>query len=518
MELYKVRKPVINNKKMIPELEDLILMNNKTMQDHKVAIVKLKTQIDMITLSVEKVGPNMVKIAELDRILNEECDLPSKLNDIIANMNDNDTDNDNSRMSNLYKSLLSLSSLSSQSVECFRNGLNDFNDIKDTPEYRKYVALAEEYYFTKGLIDYQAENVKSQSDIFDLESKKSLIESENVKIKKEQATIKTIDVQIKQLDVKIAALLKANETAKLDIENVKQNAETDTQIDKLINQTTEIETQKDVILSQIAGLQACLDTKRRIEVQKLKMAPLEMEIDKLSTLISRYDALANVINSNNLIKEELEDLKDTTIQLETEYETNERRYNVEQMALSKYAAHITQYRKDLKEYKELESTVKLWEYYRNALKQLPYILLDKVKPVLERKVNDMLSIVTNFTVTFDMSDNKIDIFLKRSSYRNGQIIINNASGFERFISSLAIRIALLDLSNLPKINFLAIDEGWSCFDTHNINNVNIILDFLKTKFDFIITISHLTAIKEHCDKHIYLKRDNAGYSVISYEE
>jgi DNA repair exonuclease SbcCD ATPase subunit len=243
-----------------------------------------------------------------------------------------------------------------------------------------------------------------------------------------------------------------------------------------------------------------------------------MDIEKLNKTIERYEALADVINANNLINEDIEELRQSVKEVEAAYDAVERKYNIEQMTLSKYAAQLNQYRKDHKEHKDLERIVKLWEHYRNALKQLPYILLDKIKPVLERKVNDMLSIVTNFTVTFDMSDNKIDIFLKRSSYRNGQIIINNASGFERFISSLAIRIALLDLSNLPKLNFLAIDEGWSCFDTHNINNVSIIMEFLKTKFDFIITISHLTAIKEHCDKHIYLKRDNAGYSVISYEE
>jgi DNA repair exonuclease SbcCD ATPase subunit len=94
------------------------------------------------------------------------------------------------------------------------------------------------------------------------------------------------------------------------------------------------------------------------------------------------------------------------------------------------------------------------------------------------------------------------------------ILVNNASGFERFISSLAIRIALLDMSNLPKINCMAIDEGWSCFDNTNLNNVGQILDYLKTKFDFILTISHLTEIKQHCDTIISLRKDDNGFSKI----
>jgi DNA repair exonuclease SbcCD ATPase subunit len=179
----------------------------------------------------------------------------------------------------------------------------------------------------------------------------------------------------------------------------------------------------------------------------------------------------------------------------------------------------------------MEAILRLQEIYRNALRELPYILLGKIQPLLEKKVNDLLSITTDFTVRFDMADSKIDIYLDRPIYNttgrsntNNQvwqdksrcILINNASGFERFMASLAIRIALLDLSNLPKINFLAIDEGWSSFDTHNINNVSLILDYLTTKFDFVLTISHLIQIKEHCDIQISLRRDERGFSKIIY--
>ena len=42
--------------------------------------------------------------------------------------------------------------------------------------------------------------------------------------------------------------------------------------------------------------------------------------------------------------------------------------------------------------------------------------------------------------------------------------IELSSGMERFISSLAIRIGLMNVSNLPQGNFLAIDEGWGTMD------------------------------------------------------
>jgi DNA repair exonuclease SbcCD ATPase subunit len=212
-----------------------------------------------------------------------------------------------------------------------------------------------------------------------------------------------------------------------------------------------------------------------------------------------------------LLTEELEEFEEVLDLIENVYIT-------EQGNVTKYTALLEQIKKDLKEGKELEKKLRISELYRSALKQLPYILLNKIQPILEKKVNDLLSIITDFTIKFDISDGKIDIYLDRNIYKDKtrNIIINNASGFERFIASLAIRLALLELSNLPKINFMAIDEGWSSFDTHNINNVGTILEYLTSKFDFILTISHLIQIKEHCDIQLNLKKDDRGFSKIVY--
>ena len=81
------------------------------------------------------------------------------------------------------------------------------------------------------------------------------------------------------------------------------------------------------------------------------------------------------------------------------------------------------------------------------------------------------------------------------------------SGMERFISSLAIRVALINVSALPRPNFIAIDEGWNAFDYNNVNNIGSIMDFLRNKFDFILSISHLQVIRQYCDHQIKLKKD-----------
>ena len=70
---------------------------------------------------------------------------------------------------------------------------------------------------------------------------------------------------------------------------------------------------------------------------------------------------------------------------------------------------------------------------------------------------------------------------------------------EKFISSLAIRVALINVSNLPRPNFLAIDEGFGTLDSENLNSMFMLFDYLKSEFSFILVISHLDALRDVAD-------------------
>ena len=67
---------------------------------------------------------------------------------------------------------------------------------------------------------------------------------------------------------------------------------------------------------------------------------------------------------------------------------------------------------------------------------------------------------------------------------------------ERFISSLAIRIGLMNVSNLPQGNFLAIDEGWGTMDSDNLNSVAQLFQYLKSQFQFTFVVSHIETMRD----------------------
>jgi exonuclease SbcC len=91
-----------------------------------------------------------------------------------------------------------------------------------------------------------------------------------------------------------------------------------------------------------------------------------------------------------------------------------------------------------------------------------------------------------------------------------------SSGMERFISSLAIRVGLINVSNLPASNFLAIDEGWGTMDSENLNSVYNLFQFLKSQFDFSLIISHIETMRDAVDTLLDVHKKN-GYSSVTFD-
>ena len=240
-----------------------------------------------------------------------------------------------------------------------------------------------------------------------------------------------------------------------------------------------------------------------------------IDIANINAINEEYMAIKDTIESNKGIQTEIDSITSSLENAKIGRTSANREYIKFKEEYTIATTRIAKYRDDNKEWIEAEFIATLYGHYKSALKKLPFIIIQRVQPLLQKKVNDLLTIICDFTIKFNITESDIDLYLHRSNHTGKDIIINNASGFERYISSIAIRIALLEISNLPRINFMVIDEGWSSLDNHNINNVNIILEYLATKFDFIMTMSHLIQIKEHCDMQVNLRRDESGFSHVN---
>jgi DNA repair exonuclease SbcCD ATPase subunit/predicted MPP superfamily phosphohydrolase len=165
--------------------------------------------------------------------------------------------------------------------------------------------------------------------------------------------------------------------------------------------------------------------------------------------------------------------------------------------------------------KELEQQYQGFEYYQKAVQRdgVPYHLMSKALPQIESEINNILNQIVEFTMILQTDGKNINAFIVYDDDNYWPLELT--SGMEKFISSLAIRTSLINVSNLPRPNFLAIDEGFGVLDSDNLNSMYMLFDYLKSQFGFIMCISHIDAMRDIVDKLIEIKKTN-GYSKISY--
>ena len=169
----------------------------------------------------------------------------------------------------------------------------------------------------------------------------------------------------------------------------------------------------------------------------------------------------------------------------------------------------------IEEVEKLEKKYNAYEYYLDAVKRdgVPYELISKALPMIEGEVNNILSQIVDFQIIFEMDGKNINNYLV---YDDDNVWpLELSSGMERFISSLAIRVGLINVSNLPCSNFLAIDEGFGTMDSDNINSVYQLFQYLKSQFQFALIVSHIDSMRDTVDTLLEIKKEN-DFSEINF--
>ena len=171
---------------------------------------------------------------------------------------------------------------------------------------------------------------------------------------------------------------------------------------------------------------------------------------------------------------------------------------------------------NIKKVEELEDRYEAYQYYLDAVKRdgVPYDLITKALPTIEGEVNNILAQLVDFQMLFEMDGKNINNYIV---YDDDNVWpLELSSGMERFISSLAIRVGLINVSNLPRSNFLAIDEGWGTMDSDNLNSVYQLFQYLKTQFQFTLIVSHIESMRDAVDTLLEVKKEK-GYSNIMFD-
>ena len=177
---------------------------------------------------------------------------------------------------------------------------------------------------------------------------------------------------------------------------------------------------------------------------------------------------------------------------------------------------VSRIKADRSEFEKIKDDLRIYDLFIQAVSKtgIPLQIMMSQLPVINDEISKILQGVTGFTVELeaDSDSNSMDVYI---NYGDSRRIIELASGMEKMLSSLAIRVALINVSSLTKTNMLIIDEGFGTLDETNIEACSRLLESLKKWFRNIIVISHVDAIKDAVDNSLEITKNGKDAKVYS---
>ena len=143
---------------------------------------------------------------------------------------------------------------------------------------------------------------------------------------------------------------------------------------------------------------------------------------------------------------------------------------------------------------------------------ISYDIIKKRLPIINDEISKILTNIVDFEVFFENDEKKLDILIKHPKHDARPIEMG--SGAEKTIVAMAIRLALLNVSTLPKGDIFILDEPGTALDAENMEGFIQILDMIKSQFRTVLLVSHLDSLKDVVDQQILIEK-NGGRAYVN---
>jgi DNA repair exonuclease SbcCD ATPase subunit/predicted phosphodiesterase len=234
--------------------------------------------------------------------------------------------------------------------------------------------------------------------------------------------------------------------------------------------------------------------KDQVELQELRAKSFEYEQNK-DAIENLKDLIATRENKKKLIRE---------------YECKLQECENKIMSLHKKHGSLEQKLRHLEEgFEEYETLKDDFAAYHLLMtcchpNGVSYEIIKERLPYINQEIAKILTNIVDFEVFITNADDKLDILIKHPKHDARPLEMG--SGAEKTIASMAIRLAFLTVSSLPKSDLFILDEPGTALDEENMEGFVRILDMIKGYFKTVLLISHLDSLKDCVDMQINIER------------
>ena len=256
-------------------------------------------------------------------------------------------------------------------------------------------------------------------------------------------------------------------------------------------------------------------SKVKLDLLNSNLEKTEKEIENLNKTIEEAEKNKEAIKNFEKITELLDNKK---VELKTIQKNLEEAESKVYTLVASLGA-IEQKRINLEELKlsreQMNKEYSAYDLFMTCMHSngIAFDVIKKALPIINTEISKVLSNIVDFEVFFENNENKLDILIKHPKFDPRPL--ENGSGAEKTLAAIAIRIALLNISNMPKSNLFILDEPGTALDPENMEGFIRILDLVKSYFDVTLLITHIESLKDIVDTTIEISKTDDGYAFVS---
>jgi DNA repair exonuclease SbcCD ATPase subunit len=296
-----------------------------------------------------------------------------------------------------------------------------------------------------------------------------------------------------------------------EIEKIKKEIEELKKTEQKLTKDIEKKEKKEL---KYVTLKSEFDTYEKNKLRKaryeLEVEQKQLEIDSKQLKLDRYDDNKKKLEENQRIDAEI-------ISIRTKIETANGNIRVTNKSIEGHNTNITLMREKIKVNGELIVKIKAEEELLSVFKTyltiygkngISKVIMKNMIPLINQELYRLLVDSCHFILELNVNDkNEVEFIMIDTETR---IIkpLNAGSGYERTISSLALRSVLTKISSLPKPNIVVMDEVFGKIADENLEMVGEFFKKIKDYFEHIIVISHNPLIRNWSDNIVMIKKDS----------
>ena len=254
------------------------------------------------------------------------------------------------------------------------------------------------------------------------------------------------------------------------------------------------------------------EERNKIEVKQaaleLNLERLRSEYKDLASKKKEYEKNSEAIDKNNEIELQIRNTDELIRSNRECFQNNLQIIARNKSDVESYKGEIKKREDILKRIAEEETLVKNWKIYLDLVGKngITKMVLRKALPIINAQLVQLLSDVCDFDIEVAInSKNDVVFNLIKDGVRSD---LNSGSGFELTASALALRAVLADMSTIPRMCGVVLDEVWGRVARDNYDNMRHLIEKISKSYEWMFLISHLNEVKEWCESNVVVTKEN----------